>query len=275
MTAERTETDVPHEAPTTNLPAIHQDRAPRLPRQTKAKPAQYPPKIAAAMLKIMREMDAIEKAGEHSFHHYYYPRWEDVSNALSPLLMANGLLIVQQEVSRDLLEKGEKGSVLAIVYHFTIVNEEGESWPPIEWTAIARLTDQKGITDDKAASKCHTSAEKFFSMKAFKIRTKDLEADDTAPTLPKKDARELYSKLQAEIDGQTSAAALGTWGKDIENVKRKKLLPPDWQDIITGRYNEKMAELQGGPKVVWDDDMDPLTGEVRPHPGYKPDPMPD
>jgi ERF superfamily len=262
------------EAPAPQLPAtIKQDAAPRLPRAPKAaKPAQYSSRIAAALLRVGKAIGQVQKAGENDFHHYFYARWEDINEILSPLLFENDLLIVQNEISRSLLEKDANGSVLAIVYHFTFVNSEGESWPPVEWTAIARLTDKKGTTDDKAASKCHTQAEKFFSLKAFKIRTKDLGAEDATPTLPKKDARDVYTKLQAEIDAAATDIELVAWGK--ENIARKKTLPPDWQDILTERYNEKLGDLKNQRRGMADY-VDEETGEIKPHPAYKSDPMPE
>lgn len=252
-------------APTPQLPAVQQERAPRAPRQTVAKIGvkQYPARIAQSIIAVTKEIGSVQKDGENSFQHYRYPRWESINEKLSPLLAEHGLIIVQSEQSRSLLEENDKGSVLAIIYHFTIINEHGDSWPEVEWTAIARLRDGKGVTDDKAAAKCHTQAEKYFCLKQFKIVVAEENRADQNPTLPKKDAREVYTKLQAEIDGADSAVELGLWGKDPENSKRKKTLPADWQDIITTRYNEKLSELKGGPKVIWDDaEHDPQTGEV-------------
>ena len=245
------------EAPTANLPAVHQERRPRAPAARKA--PQYPAAIAKSIIAISKDIGSITKEGENTFQHYRYARWEDVNEKLSPLLAEHGLVIVQSEINRSLLEENDKGSVLAIVYHFTIVNADGDKWPPVEWTGIARLRDSKGITDDKAATKCHTQAEKYFCVKQFKIRVSEDNPSDRSHTLPKKDARELYSKLQTEIDERDSAVSLGAWGIDPENIKRKKMLPADWQDIITTRYNEKKAELLGGPKVIWDDE--PESGE--------------
>lgn len=253
----------PQEAPEPSLPAIRQERRPPLPRQ---RAAHYPASIARAVIAITREMEAVGKQGQNEFQKYRYQRWEDINQQLSPLLAAHGLLIMQSEQSRSLLEQNDKGSVLAIVYHFTLVHESGDMAPPVEWTAIQRLRDQKGVTDDKAAAKCHTQAEKYFCCKQFKIRVAEENPENQRPTLPKKDARELYQRLQADIDGAGSEVELSTWGLNPENITRKKSLPPDWQDIITTRFNEKLAELRGGPRVVWDEEthepFNPDTGEI-------------
>jgi hypothetical protein len=260
----------PQAAPPPQLPAIQQERKPNLhpmtgpePRVPMQRAEHYPPRIAKAVIAISREMEGIAKEGVHEFHRYRYQRWEDINEKLSPLMAQHGLLLMQSEQNRSLLEQNDKGSVLAIVYHFTLVHESGDMAPPVEWTAIQRLRDQKGVTDDKAAAKCHTQAEKMFCLKQFKIRVAEEGREDQLHSLPKKDAREVYERLQTDIDGAASEVELSSWGGNPENIKRKRALPPDWQDIITTRYNEKMAELKGEPQVIWDEpEHDPDTGEI-------------
>jgi hypothetical protein len=262
LTAEHTTTEqIAAEAPAPQLPAVQQERKPRQSRAVAVAGKQYPARIAQAIIKITNEIGRIQKEGRNEFQRYKYTRWEDINEKLSPLLAEHGLIIVQSEISRNLLEQNDKGSVLAIVYHFTLINDQGESWPEVEWTSIARLRDQKGVTDDKAAAKCHTQAEKQFCIKQFKIRTDDYDEDDATPTLPKKDARDTYAKLQAEIDAAEGAIALHCWGRD--NAERIEVLPRDWQEILRTRYKEKLADLknQEGEQVEW---TDPATGEVSP-----------
>lgn len=251
----------PQEAPAAQLPAVRQERRPRAPAGSK--PVQFSSSIARAILAVSSEIGVIQKEGWNDFQKYKYTRWEDINEKLSPLLHKNNLIIVQSEQNRSLLEENDKGSVLAIVYHFTIVNSDGEQWPPTEWTGIARLRDAKGTTDDKAAIKCHTQAEKFFCVKQFKIVTDDFEKGDRHQSLPKKDARDIYKKLQAEIDELATLVELSTWG--TQNSERLKTLPPDWQDILRERYVERRQDLENvvtQSGEVWADDHDATTGEV-------------
>ena len=140
------------------LPAVvKQERRPRAPSQPRV-PA-YPPAIAKAIVAISKDIGVIQKVGYNDFQRYRYTRWEDISERLSPLLAEHGLVIVQTEINRTLLEQNAQGSVLSIIYNFTIVNADGQTWPPIEWTGIARLRDQKGVSDDKAPLKCQPQAE--------------------------------------------------------------------------------------------------------------------
>jgi phage recombination protein Bet len=73
------------------------------------------------------------------------------------------------------------------------------------------------------------------------------QADNGAPvvaktTLPKKDAKEIYSKLQGEINGATSVADLRQWGADAR--ERIEVMPADWQDHLRLRFQEKLVDLQ-------------------------------
>jgi hypothetical protein len=76
------------------------------------------------------------------------------------------------------------------------------------------------------------------------------EADDfaasnssaKATTLPKKDAKEIYTKMQGEIRACQSREQLKLWGE--ANKDRIAILPEDWQDILRLQYEEMSADLR-------------------------------
>lgn len=76
----------------------------------------------------------------------------------------------------------------------------------------------------------------------------DSEADDfangngKAATLPKKDSREIYTKLQAEIRAAVSREHLKQWAD--ANKERIAVLPEDWQDVLRLQYEEQMGDLR-------------------------------
>jgi hypothetical protein len=73
-------------------------------------------------------------------------------------------------------------------------------------------------------------------------------------TLPKKDCRDIYQRLQGEIDGAEAPDALAKWRNDAAD--RLAVLPVDWQLILSARYEERMAALRQGHDadgVVWDE----------------------
>jgi hypothetical protein len=223
------------------LPAVvKQERRPRAPSQPRA-PA-YPPAIAKAIIAISDEIGVVQKCGYNDFQRYKYTLWEDISERLSPLLTKYKLVIVQTEINRTLLEQNDKGSVLSIIYNFTIVNEDGQMWPPIEWTGIARLRDQKGITDDKAPLKCQTQAEKSFCVKLFKIRSGDFTPEDERRPQRVADERATYQTFLNEITAITTLIDLDNWKK--QNLDRvRAALRDTWLGYFNVAFNEKREDL--------------------------------
>ena len=65
-----------------------------------------------------------------------------------------------------------------------------------------------------------------------------------APTLANKDAKELYAAMQAEIDAMTDYDTLIAWAKNEDNKARKKLLPLNWQAMISSRFLDHQIELR-------------------------------
>jgi hypothetical protein len=61
-------------------------------------------------------------------------------------------------------------------------------------------------------------------------------------TLPKKDAREMYSKMQAEIRDLQTRQQGRLWAD--ANKERKNILPDDWQDILELQFQEHMLDLR-------------------------------
>lgn len=70
----------------------------------------------------------------------------------------------------------------------------------------------------------------------------EFEADEKPATLAKKDAKEVYAKLQAEMRQCQTREALKEWGAG--NKDRIALLPEDWQDTLRLQFEEQMADLR-------------------------------
>lgn len=66
--------------------------------------------------------------------------------------------------------------------------------------------------------------------------------EDRVTTLPKKDSREIYTKLQAEIDAIGTRDELRAWGEAC--AERIATIPLDWQDHIRLRYQERLTDLK-------------------------------
>jgi hypothetical protein len=170
--------------PATNLPARHENA----PSSAVHNLVQPPPpvtmpvtgfaKLAEAIAAVTHEIgqDPIKKEGRNKFHNYSYARMQDILGGLTPLMSKHGVVIMQTEVQRGLLDNG---NVIFATYDFTIMHKSGEVWPfPQRQTGTSKVRDSKGGYDDKGLNKCHTSARKYFLMSLFQIPTTDDEDAD-------------------------------------------------------------------------------------------------
>lgn len=68
--------------------------------------------------------------------------------------------------------------------------------------------------------------------------------DDNGKTarLAKKDAKEVYGKLQQEMQSCTSREVLKEWGKN--NKERINVLPEDWEDTLRIQFEELMLDMK-------------------------------
>jgi hypothetical protein len=216
---------------------------------------------------VMREVDVVAKHGENSFHRYRYAKMEDILKEITPLIGKFGLVIFQSETGRAMFDND---NVIAIEYAFAVAHESGETWPhQLRQTGVSRCRDSKGGWDDKSLNKCHTAARKYFLLSLFQIPTgEEADADkgendrarDRPNTLAKKDAKDIYTRLQAELDANASRRELNEWGE--ANAERIRLLPEDWQETLRMRYSEHMLDLQNrehkpehdADGVVWEVD---------------------
>jgi len=70
----------------------------------------------------------------------------------------------------------------------------------------------------------------------------DFKQDAKVTTLPKKDARGIYEKLQREVQECQTREQLKAWMAG--NADRIKTLPEDWQDILRIQCGEMMDDLK-------------------------------
>ena|ERR1700761_4479011 len=71
----------------------------------------------------------------------------------------------------------------------------------------------------------------------------EFEADrEQSATLPKKDAKGIYTKMQEEIRSATSREQLKEWMS--ANKDRILVMPEDWQDILRLQCEEMLADLR-------------------------------
>lgn len=212
-----------------------------------AAPKAYPPKIAKAILAITRALAPVKKAGVNDFHKYQYPKWEDVLDELGPKMAENGLIIQMDEIAHGGFQEAR---MIEVTYEFTIVNEDGDFWPDKpRHTAMCKIVDNKGQIDDKAASKAHTQAQKYFLMQLFKIRVRDMAEDDLDYD-PKKHAPPPKKRMVPTSTGKVAPHRIATVQGDTAK---------SWATRFLEHFNKSESEEEC---VQWDNLNDDLLKEL-------------
>jgi hypothetical protein len=148
-------------------------------RKREDKPASIV-NIATAIAGITSEVGVISKLGTNKFHGYKFAQMQDVLQKITPLIAKHGLIIVQTEIGRNMLDDGR---AVAVEYEFTIAHTSGEVWPDRpKQTGLCRCRDSKGGFDDKCFNKAHTAARKYFLLALFQIATGEEDDADEHDT---------------------------------------------------------------------------------------------
>lgn len=189
--------------------------------------------ITKAVANIMGAVGSIKKEGTNQFHNYKFAAAADVLHKLQPLMAKEGLIVLQSETERSLIDSG---NVLQIGYAFTLLHKNGETWPEkIIRTGMSAARNTKGGFDDKAVNKCHTSAHKYFLITLFEIPTGD------------------YHDADADEDRGISAKITPVQAEEITRLANEKFVPckviyeacgvGSINDIPADRFNGVMKTL--------------------------------
>jgi hypothetical protein len=215
--------------------------------------------IVTSIAKVMEEVGAVEKRGINEFHRYKYASASDILHKLQPLMAREGLVVFQNEKSREFLEGG---TILAVNYEFTIAHKSGDTWPEkIVRTGMAAARNTKGGFDDKALNKCHTSAHKYFHLTLFEIPTGDYEDPDADEDTPPQRQQQIQKKEQAPepspaeemvkaVKARPSIASLDKLWQNANFKREYSLLNPEDQAWVKSVDESKRKELEADPDAT-------------------------
>jgi hypothetical protein len=209
--------------------------------------------IGKAIATVMRDVGTIPKNGYNAFHKYHYVRMEDLLHAVTPLMGAAGMAIIQSEVDIKQVENR-----VAVTYEFTIVHESGETWPPARQTGMSNARDSKGNWDDKCLNKCHTSARKYFLSALFQVPAGDFDdADETPPE--KADANRRVpgpvqkERLQSAPGTRESVPGQSTKPTEVVGPHKINLGPGAGADQWGGAYIRAIGKAKSKDEIIaWD-----------------------
>lgn len=144
---------------------------------------QTKPNLAQRLLAITEEIGTVAKDGRNEFQNYDYAREVDFVNALKPLLVKHGVIIIPEGQVTNLSPSGKDGksTLTTIVMKYRIVNVDNQ-----EDYYLAQAPGQGMDSSDKGVYKAITGAKKYFIANTFMVATgDDPEADGKAPVSKK------------------------------------------------------------------------------------------
>lgn len=208
--------------------------------------------IAGAIADVMSKVGNIEKRGRNEYFGYNYARMEDVLYAVTPLMGAAGLAVIQNEVAKEILE----GNRLAVTYEFSIFHASGEVWPEKpRFTGVCISRDRKGNWDDKAVSKCHTTARKYFLLALFQVPAGDF------PDLDDDNANQRQER--APVPGPSQRPAEPAPAPDDSKPHRIALGPGKGPDEWATAFIRSIGKAQSVDEVkAWDAANEPILQNI-------------
>lgn len=207
-------------------------------------PASFPPKIAAAIVKVMKAVNGqLDKNGFNKHGQYKYATVDDFYDFMRARCADAGLAFIADELEREVIVISEgKAPRLRLLYAITIVHESGESYSGIERETMV-------VADGpQAYGSGQSFVLKYFLRALFMVPTGEPDADAEAaeplppsgkkrPNAPVQDASETKLKqfidnLKAFLDGSPSAPDLLEFeAKNGAGLKRLRDAYKDRDDV--------------------------------------------
>lgn len=217
---------------------------------TPLNPAKFPPKIAAAVVQVMKALGTLSKERENTFDHYEYASIDDfIDHVRGPMIEA-GLFIIPSEAreaeTHEVTKKDGKPMVIwSARFAFTLVHESGESYGPIYKTVPVQYNGAQ------AAGSSQSYALKQLQRGLFLIKTGD--KDD-----PDKEKIDISSKGEQQTDLQKTANTIRKKIREADDPAKLGLVWSDCEmeremirgasqsahDFLEKEYRQRAKELE-------------------------------
>lgn len=159
-------------------------------------PTTMPPVVAAAIAAVMGQITSLPKTERNEHGHYNFASIDAFLEAIGPLCVSAGLLILQDEESLEILDRGGKMWV-RITFSFTLAHSSGAVWErPMRRTVLQQ------IAGPQTTGSAQSYALKMFMRSLFQIPTGDMEDADYQP----KDAMPARQERQERQERDQPAA---------------------------------------------------------------------
>lgn len=196
--------------------------------------AEFPKHLAKALFAIQGEVSGVVKDSTNPHFKNRYASLESVIDTVKPFAQKHGVVFMQSP-----------GEYMDGVMHITTSVIHAETGECVHATTGSPVAKQ----DPQGVGSAITYLSRYSLMALFGLPPVDDDAQSastSAPAkmtqLPKKDAKEIFQKLQNSMRDAGSREHLKAWGE--ANKGRIAIMPDDWADILRLQYEELMADLR-------------------------------
>jgi len=206
--------------------------------------------IAKAILAIMSEIPVLEKDQENKHGKYDYASADSFNKAIAPLLVKNNLLIVQEELSSEIISgrntSGSDTVSTQVKWAFTFYHTDGSQFGPIHRT----------VTVPQVSAQAHGSAQtyalKHLMKGQFHIRTGEPDGDDAAEPMTATAVEPAKTDIQIKADrirdklksAKTAQDLREAWDLNdiaLQDVEKASLPAFKWLEDL---YDRRLQELE-------------------------------
>lgn len=212
--------------------------------------AKFPPKIAAAVVQVMKALGTLAKERENAFDHYEYASIDDfIDHVRGPMIEA-GLFIIPSEAreaeTHEVTKKDGKPMVIWTArFAFTLVHESGESYGPIYKTVPVQFNGAQ------AAGSSQSYAMKQLQRGLFLIKTGDKDDPDkekidiSSKGEQQTDLQKLANSIRKKLREAPDEGALGLVWNDCE-IDRELIRGASSaaHDFLEKEYRTRAKELE-------------------------------
>jgi len=192
--------------------------------------------LYAALLKAQGKLHGVSKDGTNPHFKSKYATLQNVTDTIRPVLQEFGILFMQAPGGVD--EHGVMSLTTNLIHA-----ESGECFSSIIGVPLTKR-------DPQGMGSAITYASRYSLMALLGLPPVDDDGEgagraetNTVKVLAKKDASEIYKKLESEIRECASVDLLKHWS--VANKSKIAQMPIDWQDNLRTEYGDKLAALQG------------------------------
>lgn len=211
---------------------------------------KFPPKLAGAVVQVMRSIGTLAKERENKFDHYEYASIDDFIEHVRGHMIQAGMFIVPNEAreaeTREVTKKDGKPMVIwSSRFAFTLVHESGEAYGPIYKSVDVQFNGAQ------AAGSAQSYALKQLERGLFQIKTGDKDdPDKQAIEIASKgesqtDLQKLASTIRKKLRAASDVAELGlTWNDSELDLEMIRGASQTAFDFLEKEYKSRKTELE-------------------------------